>query len=203
MKLNTVKDYLHANGYSEKPFMKKSAIINSEGKREISEINILPFKHIFISQSQKEVYILEEKECLFTSNELEKMDNLILTFIQFLSNKDAIKYNINLVLLCPFNKKQDQKELQKMLGFERNKYTCRKIFLDTSSKDFSEEMAILPSFPLDVHLVLKSTQIDSLSNKIKEVMDDNLYSALLKDAEELTLNQVLVALNSKGEAHNE
>lgn len=200
MKLNDVKDFLLANGYSEKPFMKKSVTINSEGKKAINEINILPFNKIFISQNQNELYILEEKECLFTPDELVKMDNLILTFIQFLSNKDAIKYNINLVLLCPFNKKKDQKELQKMLGFERNKYTCRKIFLDTSSNDFREEMAILPSFPLDVQFVLKSDQINSLSNKIKEIMDDHLYTELIKDTDKLSLNQVLMSLNSRGEA---
>ncbi|MGG1629821.1 hypothetical protein [Rossellomorea sp. NRS-1567] len=203
MKINIVKDYLLTNGFLEKHFMRKSAIINSEGKKENRVINILPFNHIFISQSEKEVYILEENESLFTSKELMKMDNLILTFIQFLSNKDSIKYNINLILICPFNKKKDKKELQKMLGFERNKYTCRKIFLDTSSKDFSEEMAILPSFPLDVQLVLKSSQIDSLTNNIKEIMDENLFRVLLKDSEEISLDQVLFSLSSKGGTHNE
>ncbi|MFC9744202.1 hypothetical protein ACFVKC_40675, partial [Streptomyces noursei] len=107
MKIEEVCDYLRTNGYTEKTFLRNSTFLNSEGRRDKKEVNILPFNQIFISQNQNEVYIVEEKESLFTPAELEKFDNLILTFIQFLSNKDVIKYNINLLLVCPFNTRKN------------------------------------------------------------------------------------------------
>lgn len=203
MKLNDVINYLVNNGYFEKTYIRNTSYLNKEGKRESKEVRILPFNHVFVSANNNEVYIIEEKEDLFTSKELEEMDNIILTFIQFLSNRDPIKYNINLVLLCPFETKKNQKEFNYMLGYERSKYTSRKIFLNTSSKIFENELSILPSFPLDVHLTLKQTQIDSLTSKMKEVVSESLYNALLKDTiDDYTLNHILTSLNA-GEAHNE
>ncbi|NWQ43312.1 hypothetical protein MLOOGBEN_21665 [Bacillus sp. EB106-08-02-XG196] len=203
MKLNDVIKHFINNGYYEKTYIKNSSYINKEGKRESKDVIILPFKHVFVSANNNEVYIIEEKENLFTSKELEEIDNKILTFIQFLSNRDPIKYNINLVLLCPFETKKNQKEFNKMLGYERSKYTSRKIFLNTSSDNFENELSILPSFPLDVHLTLKQTQINSLTMKVKEVVNESLYNALLKDTiDDDTLNNILMSLNA-GEAQNE
>ncbi|MGG3271492.1 ABC-three component system middle component 1 [Priestia aryabhattai] len=194
-----VNDYFVHHNFKEKKFYHpiKKSFVGEE------EVDILPFNKIFISSDNNEIYIVEEKDSLFTTEEIDEMDGKILAFIQFLPNKNPIKYNINLLLLCPLPSGEKTKEVQEILGYERSKYTCRKIFLDTSSQDFQQELSILPSFPLQVNLTLSERRISKLTTKVKEMVKQDLYHELLKEEEEIELEDILSLLEIKGDTINE
>ncbi|MBY0029885.1 hypothetical protein ACQKJG_23225 [Priestia megaterium] len=198
-----VNKYFTDNNFFERKFFQSKLFTNKDGIKERSQVDILPFDKVFISAEEKEIYIIEEKNSLFTKEEIDKMDEKILTFIQFLSNRDPIKYNINLLLLCPFPTEKNTKEINMILGYERSKYTCRKIFLDTSNVEFQKELSILPSFPLEINLTLSDTKISSLSTRVKNIIDEDLYNELLKEEDQIELDDILNLVNVKGDNTHE
>lgn len=187
MKLEIIQEFLKSNGYEEKKFNR----VTNENNFE----DILPFDNIFINRNETELYLIEEKSTPFTPEEIEAFENYILAFIQLLPNRNPLKYNINLLLLCPLqNESVDKSDVNFLVGLERNKYTCRKIVLDTSSSDdvfINNEISLLPSFPIKVDLTASKSIRDSLIEEVKTVVNQNLYSELVKEIEELNLDTVL------------
>ncbi|MCQ6266313.1 hypothetical protein M1K46_11650 [Fictibacillus sp. WQ 8-8] len=193
MKLEIVQDFLTSNGYEKKKFNREIIKNNVE--------DILPFENIYINRIETELYLIEEKNTPFTQEEIEEFENIILAFIQVLPNRNPLKYNINLLLLCPLQTDCiDKSDVRFLVGLERNKYTCRKIVMDTSSsKDIfiKKEISLLPSFPIKVELTQSKSIKDSLIEEVKTVVNKNLYNELVKENEELNLDTVLNLLELK------
>lgn len=186
MKLEIVKEFLKSNGYAEKKY-------NREYKNNFEDI--LPFDNIFINRNENELYLIEEKRTPFTQEEIEAFENNILAFIQLLPNRNPLKYNINLLLLCPLHTESvDKSDINFLVGLERNKYTCRKIVLDTSRSNdifIRNEISLLPSFPIKIELTASKTIRDSLIVEVKKVVNPNLYKELVKVDEDLNLTKIL------------
>ncbi|MEX3748195.1 hypothetical protein [Lysinibacillus xylanilyticus] len=199
MKIDIVSQFLKDHNFKEKEYTRTWSIINSQGEKEEMSRNILPFDRVFVDNDEKEVYIIEEKSNYFTVEEINEMENDILAFIQFLSNKESIKYNINLLLLCPLNAKDNRKEITDLLSFERSKYTCRKIILNTANAEFEQELAILPSFPININDNLSQEKVDILNDRIKIVVDEAIFQELLKETDEIDLEEILNHLVIEGE----
>lgn len=179
------------------------SIINAQGEKEEKVRNILPFDRVFVDKDEKEIYIIEEKKSYFTVEAIDRMENDILAFIQFLSNKESIKYNINLLLLCPLNAKDKTKEITNLLSYERSKYTCRKIILNTANADFEQELAILPSFPIKINHKIPGEKKDLLNSRINKVVDKTIYQELLKETDEIDLEAILNHLVIKDDEQSE
>lgn len=200
MKLQIVLDFLAGNGYEEKMFKRKTHIDGSEE-------DILPFGHIFINSLGSELYIIEEKNTPFQKKEIEEFENIIFTFLQFLPNRNPLKYNINLLLLCPLRHEGSlSEEIDYLVGLERNKFTCRKIILDTSKNDElfrQDELSMLPSFPVQVELTPSGSIRKDLLVQVKEIVKPALYTQLIKINEKLELENILSLLGAKEENENE
>ncbi|MCZ2258076.1 hypothetical protein [Sporosarcina sp. G11-34] len=191
MKIEIVSQFLKDHDFLEKEYLRTWSSSNAQGEKEEVSRNILPFSRVFVDKNEKEIYIIEEKSSYFTVEEINEMENGILAFIQFLSNKESIKFNINLLLLCPLNAIDKTEEITKLLSFERSKYTCRKIILNTANLDFNQELAILPSFPISINSELSQEKVGELKDKIKEVVDETIYQELLKEKDEIDLEKIL------------
>lgn len=191
LKIDIVSQFLKDHNFKEKEYLRTWSIRNAQGEKEEISRNILPFDRVFVDNNEKEIYIIEEKLNYFTVEDINKMENDILAFIQFLSNKDSIKYNINLLLLCPLNAADKTKEITNLLSFERSKYTCRKIILNTANADFEQELAILPSFPINLNHNLSKEKVDLLNDRIKKVVDEAIFQELLREADEINLEEIL------------
>ncbi|MDF0736471.1 hypothetical protein [Bacillus pacificus] len=205
MKIDEVIDLLKVNGFKEKKFIKKRVIYNQkERKQEIQEFNILEFEFVFVNEVETELYIVEEKDSLFTYEEIEEFNIKIAAFLTFLGNS-PIKYNVNLVLLCPLNLKnldeEDEREVRYILGHERNKYNCRKIFLDTANQNFEEELSILPSLPINVQIENLNIGYGGLLEQVKLALGEDLYQELNKFDEEIDIRSIVKHLNVKGEGN--
>jgi hypothetical protein len=191
MKLEIVQEFLKSRGYKKTKFYRK----NNE--------DILPIDIIFINRDETELYIIEEKEAPFNKEEIENIENDILAFIQLLPNRSPLKYNINLLLLCPFQSENVNKEdLNFLVGLERNKYTCRKIVLDTSCSNdifMKNELSLLPSFPIIVELTPSKSIRDNLAEEVRTVVKQDLYNELVKSNEDLYLEKILKLLEIKEE----
>ncbi|WP_399632713.1 hypothetical protein [Sporosarcina sp. SG10008] len=203
LKIEIVSQFLKDHGFSEKEYIRTWTISNAEGKKEEMSRNILPFSSVFVDNNEKEIYIIEEKSSHFTVEEINKMENDILTFIQFLSNKESIKYNINLLLLCPLNAIDKTEEITNLLSFERSKYTCRKIILNTANAEFNQELAILPSFPISINSDFSREKVGELKERIKEVVDETIYQELLKEKDEINLEEILNHLTIEDDVQSE
>ncbi|OMF84315.1 ABC-three component system middle component 1 [Paenibacillus sp. FSL R7-0337] len=189
MRIMQVRQFFESNGFSETQFKRKMQNIEGE------EYSILRFDCVLINKERSEIYILEEKlNCMFTRTEIEKLENMIAAFIPFLRNSDPIKYNINLMLLCPLHIKQSnntsKEKTASIIGVERSKQTCRKIFLDTSSDNFDDELSMIPSFPLRVDFKFAESEQSNLSFKIKEVLSDELTKELSKENSKVDLDKI-------------
>ncbi|MGP4080003.1 ABC-three component system middle component 1 [Pseudalkalibacillus sp. R45] len=199
MKIEIVLEFLKSNGFEEKKFNREFTKNNSE--------DILPFNNIFINRNETELYIIKEKSTYFTQEEIETFENNILAFIQLLPNRNPLKYNINLLLLCPLHTKGADKSMVNFLvGLERNKYTCRKIVMDTAiSNDMfiKNELSLLPSFPINIELTPYKSLRESLEEDVKTVVNQKLYNELIKWNEELNLDTVLNLLELREEKSDE
>jgi len=202
LKVEIVSQFLKDHSFFEKEYLRTWSIINAQGEKEEMSRNILPFSRVFVDKNEKEIYIIEEKITYFLVEEINKMENDILAFIQFLSNKESIKYNINLLLLCPLDAINKTEEITNLLSFERSKYTCRKIILNTASEDFDQELAILPSFPININDNIPEEKVDELKDRIEKVVDEVLYQELLKETEEIDLEKILNHLVIEDEDQN-
>ncbi|WLR60637.1 ABC-three component system middle component 1 [Guptibacillus hwajinpoensis] len=190
MKIELVSQFLKDHDYLEKKYLRTLAISNQEGEKEEVSRNILPFPKVFTDSNEKEIYIIEEKSTHFLEDEINKMENDILAFIQFLSNRDSIKFNINLLLLCPLNDSSNKEEITKLLSFERSKYTCRKIILNTAIENFEQELGILPSFPIKIAQNPSEEKVEELENKIKAIVDEGIYRELVNEADEVDIDEM-------------
>lgn len=197
MKIKDVIQFFESNGYKEIIFTRKNFF-----QEEAREYTILPFDIIYASQNKTEIYIIVEKtEGVYTKTEIEEMESKVAAFIPFLKNTDPIKYNINLLLLCPLQIKKQKdihkSEIASILGFERSKYTCRKLFLDTANNNFEDELTVIPSFPLHVHLKFSENEEFDLIRKVKETISDDLYKELKKEKAEININRVTLLLKDE------
>jgi hypothetical protein len=190
LKIDIVIQFLKDHDFLEKEYLRKWSSSNEQGEKEEKSRKILPFSKVFIDSNEKEIYIIEEKSRHFIEEEINKMENDILAFIQFLSNKQSIKYNINLLLLCPLNATDKTDEITKLLSFERSKYTCRKIILNTANENFEQELAILPSFPININHNPSEEKVGELENRIKEIVDERIYQHLVKETDEINLEEL-------------
>jgi hypothetical protein len=195
LKLEIIQEFLISQGYEKTQYFRK----NNE--------NILPFENIFINNDKTELYLIEEKEVPFNKEEIEVFENNILAFIQLLPNRSPLKYNINLILLCPLKTESvDKADVKFLVGLERNKYTCRKIVLDTSYSNeifIKKELSLLPSFPIRVDLPQSTSVRDRLAEEIKKVIPQNLYIELIKENEDMNMNTVLNLLEIREEKSDE
>lgn len=145
------------------------------------------FRHIFQDDKGRELYILEEKESMFTDRDLDRFHKEISGFIT-LSSNDVIKYNINLILLCPFGKSLADKNI--INKYENNKYICRKIFLNTLNDNLEEEINLLPLLRLNSNPIaideyeIKNSVIGILSNSA------DFYEELKKDIKIIDINKI-------------
>ncbi|MEI2358833.1 ABC-three component system middle component 1 [Mesobacillus zeae] len=190
MKSEIVSQFLKDHGFLEKEYLRTWSSCNDQGEREEKSRNILPFSSVFIDSNENEIYIIEEKSSHFIEEEISKMENDILAFIQFLSNKQSIKYNINLVLLCPLNATDKMEEITNLLSFERSKYTCRKIILNTANENFDQELAILPSFPININHTFSEDKVGELENRLKEIVDERIYQELVRETDDINLEEL-------------
>lgn len=98
------------------------------------------------------------------------------------------------MLLCPLHIKQSnntsKEKTASIIGVERSKQTCRKIFLDTSSDNFDDELSMIPSFPLRVDFKFAESEQSNLSFKIKEVLSDELTKELSKENSKVDLDKI-------------
>ena len=191
LKIDIVSQFLKDHDFLEKEYLRTWSISNAQGEKEEISRNILPFSRVFVDKNEKEIYIIEEKSSYFSVEEINKMENDILAFIQFLSNKESIKYNINLLLLCPLNATDKTEDITNLLSFERSKYTCRKIILNTANVEFEQELAILPSFPIKINHNFSEEKVDELKNRIKEIVNEDIYQELLRETDEIDLEEIL------------
>lgn len=196
VKLAEVIHFFKINGFKETQFIRRSQV------KESTDYSILPFNNILTNENRTELYILEERvNGVFNKNEIENFEKKIAAFIPFLSNHDPIKYNINLILLCPLHleKKEDWRktEIANVIGFERSKYTCRKIFLDTANKHFEDELSLIPSIPLHVHLKFSESDQHDLTLKAKEILSTHLYEELVKEKEDIFIGKILTLLRTE------
>ncbi len=129
---------------------------------------LLHFDTIFSDKYGREIYIIEEQnEKIFSKEAIYKIEENIKAFIYSRPNNDGIRYNINLVLLCPIDKKTQ--EYNDIVNLERDKYTCRKIFLDTECSNIEEEMSILPFIPISSYVNYDVSEMTNLSDEIKKI----------------------------------
>ncbi|EPC8419161.1 hypothetical protein ACR3AO_001733 [Bacillus wiedmannii] len=203
MKSKEVIELLKKNKFKEKKYARNKLVYNSEkGNSETQEYNILEFDLIFINEKETELYIVEEKECLFTQEEIEAFNIKIAAFHTLMGNS-SIRYNINLLLLCPLDLQNLDKEreasVRKILGYERDKYNCRKIFLDTANPNFEEELSILPSVPINVEINTLNIGYEGLLDQVKTILGKPLYKELNRLEEEIDIYSVVKYLNVKGE----
>ncbi|MFB4165328.1 hypothetical protein ACE1TI_16345 [Alteribacillus sp. JSM 102045] len=185
MKLNEVTKVLENNGFKQKEFMINKSQYNSETEKyEHKQVSILDFKNIFTNKNETEIYLIEEKDQLFINEEVDEFEKRVAGFIAFLGN-NPLKYNINLLLLCPLNLqrkgKKESEEINKLISYERNKYYCRKIFLDTANQNFEDEMSLIPSFPIKVNVEEVSKGYKGMSDAIKTIINKPLYKELIKE----------------------
>lgn len=191
---------LRENNFEPTQFIETQSFYDFKEEKQVQEpVNILPFEHVYIDKNKVELYLLVEKKELFNEEEIKQFDKKISSFIAFLDYNDPIKYNINLILLCPLNLKTHvtDSNTKKILAYERNKFNSRKIFLDTSNKNFHEELEILPSFPIDLGYEFKSDGYKGLVEDIKTIIPNELFEELSKEIDEINVNKISYFLEKK------
>ncbi|MGN4584298.1 hypothetical protein [Bacillus cereus group sp. MYBK228-1] len=180
--LHKVIELLKQNGFQKKEYIPNRIVYNQETqKSEEKAIRLLNFDHVYLNKTETELYILIEKDTVFTHRDIKEYEKKMFNFIIWLGNK-PLKYNINLILLCPLGlgskSRQDRKGIDEIINYERDKYYCRKIFIDVSNPNFEEELLILPSFPLKVSFDGMMKGYDGVIQAINEILPEQLYNEL-------------------------
>ena len=197
MKLDSICEILNQNGY----FMKKFTKFISKGinsKIFLTDYKTLDFDNVLSNENDTELYIIEEKaNDAFSFEDIYAMEKRISSFIFTRPNKDSLKYNINLILICPI-KEMDRKLV---ITLERNKYYCRKIFINSllEGQDFENELNVLPFLPIS-HSVpfYELSSIPNVLEEVKSKINDNKIFELLSSEEEINLNELNEAILSSG-----
>jgi len=174
------------------------------------KLNLLQgFKNVYFDSAKSEVYIVVDKNEVFLADEIEEYETQISGFITLFAN-DVLTYNVNLVLISPigfYEPHSTEKQLEYMAlinRFERDKYFCRKIFLDKKSRGEKEidELSILPFNKITIE---ENTDYqDDDESKLAEIFKQNnaLLIELTKPVSEINIELVqnlLINSEDKGE----
>lgn len=142
--------------------------------------NLLSFESVFSDSCGREIYIIEEQiEKMFSKQTIIEMEDRVKAFIFSRQNNDGIRYNINLILLCPIDKKS--LEYKNIVALERDKYTCRKIFLNSNCQCIQDELSILPFIPISEYVDYDVNKLMNLTDEINKISYNN----------EIILNELL------------
>ncbi|UPM56376.1 hypothetical protein [Gottfriedia acidiceleris] len=162
-------------------------------------LQLLSFKHIYINSKETEMYVICESKKIFIEEQIKEFEREIASFVIMLGNK-PLAYNINLVLLCPLNLKKnhlsENNHISKLIDIERDKYNCRKFFLDTANRNFEEELDIIPSLALKIEVDSSNLSYEQTIQKIQEDMHPELFKELIKNEDTPDLQQVLQVLEN-------
>ncbi|MBX4266783.1 hypothetical protein [Clostridium estertheticum] len=150
---------------------------NSEG------IYIEPIAKIFLHNSKNEMYIILSCYDMVigsVKDAVASMEKEIISFVNFsdeIDDREYMKYNINLLLLC--------KEVKNELGLfeiEKSKQVCRKIIMNISDnkKIKKEDASILPFYFNEIQQV-KSEEAISVEKElgIEVEMLESVFSTVL------------------------
>jgi len=131
-----------------------------------SEKLLLDFDEVY--SNGKEIYIvLENLEESFSDEQIRAYEDKVNSFLYTLSNNDGIKYNINLIMICPLN------ENINILNFERDKYICRKTFLNSQAENFMDEIKLLPFIPISSIIEDFETDLSREMEFLEEITGNN------------------------------
>jgi hypothetical protein len=202
-KSNIIINFLESKQFYKKEFI-EDVPTYIENKLIINKEKVLNFENCFVNLKESEMYIVVEKDCIFTNKEIVNFEVEILTFINFLNYESPLKYNINLVLLCPFENHQKD-EISRLISNERSKNICRKLVFNSSlsNEEIEKELVILPSFSLGFEIDIEDSIINQFQTELENVIDNSkLYSELIKNLDEIDFLSVMNILD-KGIVDNE
>lgn len=139
------------------------------------------FHNIFISPNENEVYIVETNKHVFREEELKSFETKIIGLVGFLPNI-PLRYNINMVLACPLNIRNNGKSSRtknQIIRYERIKYYCRRFFLDTANLSFEDELAILPFSSIQLDINVKG--YEGIVQEIKKILPEEIFTELVRE----------------------
>ncbi|MBD3917585.1 hypothetical protein H8B09_02375 [Paenibacillus sp. PR3] len=177
-----VKKHLEDNGFN--PISEESKF-----RKHLEELGL---DDVYLNKQENEMYIVKSKDEPMALDEVQIIINKIAGFTLLFPNI-SLSYNINLVLICPLNKKQVDNELLdgiNRLNIERNKYYCRKFVLNSSAKNTDEEIDILPIRAISLHIKEQFNGYDGLNRNVSNVLGDAMFEELSKP-ERPELDQIL------------
>lgn len=176
---------LENNEYYRMSFIQKLPKYDiGKNKYEMKYLNILNFEYVFSDKENKEVFIIQEKNKIYTKDEIKRYEEEVASFINFYPN-NSLKFNITMVLLAPLNleKKKSKKvssDVLELLSSEKDKYFCKKIVLDSKNNNIDEELSILPLVPINISVSDKSSGYNGITLKLKEFINDSVFNELIK-----------------------
>lgn len=184
--IEQVKKYIESNGFS---------LVEKDSKYEnyLEEIGL---EDIFVNQQENEMYIVKGKKEPIALNEVKLYIDKIAGFTMIFPNK-SISYNINLVFVCPLEKKHHNDEflnLKNRINVERDKYYCRKFVINSKAKSLEEELDTLPVRSVSVHIKEQFSGYDDLNKDIIEIIGDTMFHELSK-TEKPSLESILELIN--------
>lgn len=170
----------------------KNEYIHKENILRKDEMLLSQFEDVYFDKQQREMYIICEKQKFdFTeeslTNYIDQMETIISGFISIYAD-NVLSYNVNLVLLLPiglYEEKPEYLEYRVTLisNYERDKYSCRKIFIDSTAKSEEEierELNMLPFLRINSK---QDSEPDNVEQKIKEILFNNeeFYNEMIKE----------------------
>jgi hypothetical protein len=122
-----------------------------------------------------EAYLIKKYDYEPDVNEIESLEDIIYDFLIKLPNSSELKYNTNLLICHSFNEKP------RAVILERDKYTCRKFFINTQNIEMlNDDLKILPF--VDINLERENELNDiSLSEILKQHLGEENYNILSRD----------------------
>lgn len=190
---------------SKKNFLHISDVLGHE-RRILSG-----FRDVYFDANQKEVYILVEKNESFSVEEIIEFETQISGFITIFAD-EVLAYNTNLILISPLGFYNSSSDIEKndymdlVNRYERDKFYCRKIFLDKSAQGKYEEseLSILPFVDISFESIPCEQNDDEAElNQIFENKID-IFLELIKDNHESCLaniEKMFEIYETKGEEH--
>ncbi|OMD41115.1 hypothetical protein [Paenibacillus odorifer] len=187
--LDHLSTLFEENGFSRMSFIQKLPYYDIELKKHSMKFtDILKFDCIYADQEIREVFVIASKlKSVFTQEEIKNCEQEIANFINF-HPSNSLRFNITLILLCPLNFTKKMKKIPAdildVLGSEKDKYFCKKIFLDSTNPNAEEELSILPLVPINISVKDKANGYSGITLKLKEFMNDELFKELTKIEDE-------------------
>lgn len=160
----------------------------------------LELKHIFLHKNKSEMFILLDvtenidklfenynidiNENQYTSDQYELLlkkiikgwEEKVLNYLNFEldddSNKNIIKYNITLIILCCNEKMSEEvsNNVNSIMNEEHSTYICRKIFM-FDKNNYEEELNYIP-FYFEKIKNQNSLEVEQLEKELKKTLDD-------------------------------